>query len=199
MKKIIMMLVTVFAICASGSCQNDKKQQENNKSEQQTAQTENQKKTLVAFFSATGTTKAAAEKLANVTGGELFEIVPEQPYTDADLDWRDKQSRSTLEMKDAKSRPAVKSKVDDIKKYDVIYVGFPIWWYIAPTIINTFLEQYDLSGKVIVPFFTSGGSEAGETVKHLQPSAPNAKILPAENLTGDDEANIKKWVDSLKF
>ena len=87
----------------------------------------------------------------------------------------------------------------DIKKYDVIYVGFPIWWYIAPTIINTFLEQYDLSGKVIVPFFTSGGSEAGETVKHLQPSAPNAKILPAENLTGDDEANIKKWVDSLKF
>ena len=192
MKKIILLLATVFAICVSGSCQNEKNKQTNN-------QSENQMKTLVAYFSATGTTKAAAEKLANVTGGELFEIVPEQPYTAADLDWTNKQSRSTLEMKDAKSRPAVKSKVDDMSKYDVIYVGFPIWWYIAPTIINTFLEQYDFSGKVIVPFFTSGGSEAGETVKHLQPSAPNAKILPAENLTGDNESNIKKWVDGLKF
>ena len=199
MKKIILLFATLFTLCTSGSCQSDKKQQENTKAEQKTAKSENQMKTLVAYFSATGNTKAAAEKLANVTGGELFEIVPEQPYTAADLDWRDKQSRSTLEMKDAKSRPAIKSKVDDISKYDVIYVGFPIWWYIAPTIINTFLEQYDFSGKTIVPFFTSGGSEAGETVKHLQPSAPKAKILPAENLTGDNEASIKKWVESLKF
>lgn len=118
----------------------------------------NKSKTLVAFFSATGTTMEAASKLAKVADADLFEIVPEVLYTPADLNWRDKSSRSTLEMEDKSSRPAIASKVENMAQYDTVFVGYPIWWYIAPTIINTFLEQYDFTGKTVIPFFTSGGS-----------------------------------------
>ena len=153
-----------------------------------------EKKTLVAYFSATGTTAEAAKKLAVVTGGVLFEIQPEQPYTDADLNWRDKESRSSVEMKDKSSRPAIKNKVENMDQYDTVYVGYPIWWYIAPTIINTFLEQYNLEGKTVIPFFTSGGSGKGETMKYLTPSAPKANWKEPLNLNRKSESEIKEML-----
>ena len=120
-------------------------------------------KKLVAYFSATGTTRKTAAALAEAIGADIFEIVPKIPYTKADLDWTDSSSRSTVEMKDSSSRPSIAVKCGNISDYDVIFVGFPIWWYVAPTIINAFLESYDLAGKTIVPFATSGGSGMGRT------------------------------------
>ncbi len=157
----------------------------------------NSNKTLVAYFSATGTTMEAATKLAKVANADLHEIVPEVPYTPADLNWRDKSSRSSVEMADKSSRPAIANKVENMEQYDTVFVGYPIWWYIAPTIINTFLEQYDLTGKTIVPFFTSGGSGAGETMKNLKPSAPGANWVDPKNLNYMGEAEMKSWIDSL--
>ena len=130
------------------------------------------KKALVAYFSCSGVTKGVAESLAEVVGADLFEIEPEEPYTDADLDWTNKQNRSTVEMNDPSSRPAIKSAVADMSSYEVVFVGFPIWWYVAPTIINAFLESYDFAGKTIVPFCTSGGSGVGRTGEVLQRFAP---------------------------
>lgn len=158
----------------------------------------NKSKTLVAYFSATGTTMEAASKLAKVADADLFEIVPEVLYTPADLNWRDKSSRSTLEMEDKSSRPAIASKVENMAQYDTVFVGYPIWWYIAPTIINTFLEQYDLTGKTVVPFFTSGGSGAGETMRYLKPSAPGANWVEPKNLNYMGDGEMKSWVESLK-
>ena len=157
----------------------------------------NKSKSLVAFFSATGTTMEAASKLAKVADADLFEIVPEVLYTPADLNWRDKSSRSTLEMEDKSSRPAIASKVENMAQYDTVFVGYPIWWYIAPTIINTFLEQYDFTGKTVIPFFTSGGSGAGETMKYLRPSAPGANWVEPKNLNYMSESEMKSWVNSL--
>lgn len=127
---------------------------------------------LVAYFSATGTTERAAKKLANELAADLFEIRPVQPYTDADLDWMNKKSRSSVEMKDLSSRPAVADKVDHMEQYDVVYVGFPVWWYRAPTIINTFMESYDLTGKRIVLFATSGGSTIDSSEKEMKKQYP---------------------------
>lgn len=157
----------------------------------------NSNKTLVAYFSATGTTMEAAAKLAKVANADLHEIVPEVPYTPADLNWRDKSSRSSVEMADKSSRPAIANKVENMEQYNTVFVGYPIWWYVAPTIINTFLEQYDLTGKTIVPFFTSGGSGAGETMKYLKPSAPGANWVDPKNLNYMGEAEMKSWIDSL--
>lgn len=120
------------------------------------------KKMLVAYFSASGVTAKAAKKLAEVAGADLFEIRPAVPYTSADLNWMDKKSRSSVEMNDPAFRPAIAGKMEGMEQYDVVFVGFPIWWYVAPTIINTFLESYDFSGKTIVPFATSGGSGMGK-------------------------------------
>ena len=131
---------------------------------------------LVAYFSATGTTKNVAEKLATQMGADIFEIAPEVAYTKEDLNWMDKKSRSSVEMTDKSIRPKMDGKTVDISKYDEIYIGFPIWWYVAPTIINTFLESYDFTGKTIKLFATSGSSGFGKTVEELQTSAPNAKI-----------------------
>ncbi|MCI2048791.1 MAG: flavodoxin [Lachnospiraceae bacterium] len=133
-------------------------------------------KKLVAYFSASGNTKKAAERLAAQQGADLFEIRPVQPYTKADLDWTNKKSRSTLEMADKDSRVEIAEKVSDMKQYDEIFLGFPIWWGVAPHIINSFLEQYDLAGKVISPFATSGGSGYGRSGKELEASAPGAKF-----------------------
>ncbi|MBP5644428.1 MAG: NAD(P)H-dependent oxidoreductase [Bacteroidales bacterium] len=130
------------------------------------------KKTLVTYFSATGTTKAAAERLAKECNADLFEIAPEVPYTAADLDWRDKTSRSTLEMKDKTSRPAIATKCDNIADYDTVWIGFPVWWYTAPTIINTFIEAHDLSGKVLNVFATSGGSDVKGSANDLRNAYP---------------------------
>ena len=134
-------------------------------------------KKLVAYFSASGRTAALAKNLAQAAGADLYEIRPAEPYTTADLNWQNKQSRSSVEMSDKRSRPALADTNADIAAYDTIYVGFPIWWYIAPTIINTFLESYDFSGKRIILFATSGGSRFGEAVTYLQPSAPNATMI----------------------
>lgn len=136
-----------------------------------------EKKALVAYFSASGVTRHAAAALAQTAAADLFEIRPVVPYTNADLNWTDKKSRSTVEMKDMSFRPPMAEKCPNIRDYDVIFVGFPIWWYIAPTIINTFLESHDLSGKTIVPFATSGGSGMGRTVEHLKGSCPPSAVI----------------------
>ena len=135
-------------------------------------------KKLVAYFSASGVTKRAAEKLAKQEGADLFAIRPVQPYSQADLDWTNKKSRSTMEMQDKKSRVEIADKVKDMSQYDEIFLGFPIWWGVAPHIINSFLEQYDLTGKTISPFATSGGSGYGRSNKDLEVSAPGAKFHP---------------------
>ena len=132
-------------------------------------------KTLVVYFSATGTTKAAAQRLAKEFNADLYEITPEVPYTDADLNWRDKNSRSTLEMKDKSSRPAIKGHCDNIAEYDVVWIGFPVWWYTAPTIVNTFIEAHDLSGKTLKVFATSGGSGVEGSAKDLKKAYPQYK------------------------
>ena len=131
-------------------------------------------KKLVAYFSASGVTAKVAERLSESIGADLHEITPKVRYTDADLAWRDKTSRSSIEMSNPASRPEIERIRDNMQDYDTIYLGFPIWWYIAPTIINTFLESYDLTGKTIVPFATSGGSGMGKTNELLLPSCPGA-------------------------
>lgn len=155
-------------------------------------------KLLVAYFSASGVTAAAAKALADAAGADLYEIRPQVPYTDADLNWMDKKSRSTVEMKDPSSRPAVVTGDLDVSGYDTILLGFPIWWYIAPTVINSFLEAHDFSGKKIVLFATSGGSGFGKAVQGLQPSAPGASIREGRLLNGRQDAEaLRKWVASL--
>ena len=155
-------------------------------------------KKLVAYFSASGVTKRTAQALAQAAGADLYEIKPEVPYTKADLNWMDKKSRSTLEMQDKSSRPAIIKGDVDVSGYDTILVGFPIWWYIAPTIINTFLESYDFSGKKIVLFATSGGSGFGKAVENLKPSAPGAEIREGKLLNGrQTPESLKAFVESL--
>ena len=151
-------------------------------------------KILVAYFSATGTTAKVAEKLAAVTGADLFEIVPEAPYTDADLDWRNKESRSSVEMADKASRPAISSKVENMANYNLVFVGFPIWWYREPSIIDTFLESYDFAGKTIVPFATSGSSGMGDSSEIMQKIVPLAKVVEGRRFAKDvSEEELKVW------
>ena len=156
------------------------------------------KKMLVAYFSASGVTAKAAWKLSEAAGADLYEIKPEVPYSREDLDWTDKKSRSSVEMNDPTSRPAIAGKMDDMDQYEVVFIGFPIWWYVAPTIINSFLERYDFSGKTIVPFATSGGSGMGNTNKRLAPSCPGAVLLEGKMLNGSlEQDELKAWVESL--
>lgn len=155
---------------------------------------------LVAYFSATGTTAKAARALANATGADLYEIKPAVPYSSADLNWMDKNSRSSVEMKDLHSRPALADTNAPVANHDVIFLGFPVWWYVAPTILNTFLEAYDFTGKTIVLFATSGGSGLGKSAAGLQSSAPGAKIIDGRLLNGHlKESDLKSWVDELKL
>lgn len=151
-------------------------------------------KSLTVYFSCTGVTKKLAEKIAAVTGSELYEITPEIPYTKADLNWMNSESRSSLEMKDYTSRPAIAGDIPDISQYEVIYLGFPIWWYVAPTIIRTFLESRDFTGKVIFPFCTSGSSQPGDTDAFLREVCPNAEWKETVRFgknAGEDR--IKQW------
>lgn len=155
-------------------------------------------KTLVAFFSASGTTKRVAEKLAAAAGGDLYEIRPAVPYTGADLDWQDKHSRSSVEMSDPSSRPQLADKDAGIADYDRIFLGFPIWWYTAPAIIRSFLESYDFTGKTIILFATSGGSGLGKTAGELAGICPGAKIIEGRLLNGNpSEAALKQWAESV--
>ena len=154
-------------------------------------------KTLVAYFSASGTTRKIAEKIAEVGDFSLYEITPKELYTSDDLNWMNKKSRSSVEMSNKKIRPEITDTDAHIKEYDTIILGFPIWWYVAPTIVNTFLEKYDFSGKKIVLFATSGGSGFGNTVKELKPSAPGAEIVEGKLLNRANKQEIEKWVKSL--
>lgn len=153
---------------------------------------------LVAYFSASGVTAKLSEALAETIGADLFEIEPKEPYTKADLDWTNKHSRSSLEMNDPTSRPEIAVQRDNMSDYDTIFVGFPIWWYVAPTIINTFLESYDMSGKTIIPFATSGGSDMGKTVEKLQPSCQNAKLLEGRVFKyNTEQEELASWATGL--
>lgn len=153
-------------------------------------------KKLVAFFSASGVTAKLAEKLASAIDADLHEIKPEVSYTTADLDWTNKKSRSSVEMNDKAFRPAVANMVEDMNQYSIIYIAFPIWWYIAPTIINTFLEQYDLKGKKIIPVATSGGSGMGNTIKELAPSCAGADLRDGKVFSvNTSESKLKAWAE----
>ena len=155
-------------------------------------------KKLVAYFSASGVTAQVAKKLAEAVGADLFEIAPKVPYTKADLDWMDAKSRSTVEMKDPGSRPELAAVLPNAADYDTVYVGFPIWWYVAPTIVNTFLESIDLSGKTVVPFATSGGSGMGKTNEHLAPSCKGAKLLNGKVFKRSvSREELAAWAESL--
>lgn len=159
------------------------------------------KKGLVAYFSASGETARLAKTLASVTGSDLFEIRPERAYTSADLNWNDPKSRSTVEMKAEKSRPAIVGRVEDMAQYDVVFVGFPIWWYQAPRIIETFLESYDFAGKTVIPFATSGGSGLGKTEEILRPccSAETHWQAGKRLNSGANAAAVQEWVNSLSL
>ena len=156
------------------------------------------KKKVVAYFSASGVTKRAAERLAKAAGADLFEIKPAVPYSQADLDWTNKKSRSSVEMGNPDSRPEIAERLENMEEYDTVFLGFPIWWYVAPTIIDTFLESYDFSGKTIVPFATSGGSGFGRTAEVLKPlCSDTVKWLPGKMLNRTSEKEMEEWVSSL--
>ncbi len=191
----------------SNSTQNsasDTKADDNSIKQEQTATDNNTEangsKILVAYFSATHTTEGVAKKIADNTGADIYEIKPTEPYTSADLNYNDKNSRSTKEMNDSSARPAISGNVTDMSQYSLIFVGYPIWWGEAPRIINTFLESYDLTGKTIIPFCTSGGSGLGNSGKNLSKSASGAVIKDGKAFTGStSDSEIKSWVDSLNI
>ena len=156
-------------------------------------------KKIVVYFSASGVTKAVARTLAEAANADLFEIIPQTPYTKADLNWSDKKSRSSVEMQDPASRPPIANRIADINDYGVVFLGFPIWWYVAPSIINTFLESYDFSGRIIVPFCTSGSSGVGKTAEGLKARCPSSVTWrPAKLLNGRiTKEQLTDWVYSL--
>ena len=156
-------------------------------------------KELVAYFSASGTTAKVARDLAEAIGADLFEIEPEAPYTAGDLNWRNSESRSSLEMNDESCRPAIVDEVADMAAYDTVYVGFPVWWYVEPRIIDTFLESYDFTGKTIVPFATSGGSGLGRAPQRMQALAPDAQVRQGGLLNGHpSKRELADWVENAK-
>ena len=185
MKKITLFLAALLILCLGACSKGNGKQTEEKQADSKST------KTLVAYFSATGVTKGVAQQLAKVAGADLHEIKPAQPYTEADLNWKDKQSRSSVEMEDKSSRPEITDKLSNMADYEVIYVGFPIWWYTAPTIINTFLETFDLKDKKIMLFATSGGSDIGTAVEDLR------KLYPELNIAGGKLVNGKIKLKSI--
>ena len=186
MKKVIIMLTVLLAISLSACSQSNKKKNQQ------------MKKVLVAYFSASGVTKGVAQQLSEVAGADLHEIKPEKPYTEADLDWRDKQSRSSVEMQDKSSRPAITDKIQNMQDYEVVYVGFPIWWYTCPTIINTFMESYDFKGKTVIPFATSGGSNIKKACEDLRATYPEVIWKEGKLLNRASKDELQKWVESFR-
>lgn len=157
-------------------------------------------KSLVAYFSATGNTAKLAKCLSEAIGADLFAIKPAEVYTEADLDWHDKSSRSSLEMNDNTARPEIVEKVGNMNEYDTVFVGFPIWWYTAPRIINTFLESYDFSGKTVIPFATSGGSEMEDISDKIKTSCDSkADFKSGKRFSDYNAETIKNWIDSLNI
>lgn len=181
MKRIILIIAAALTLSLAAGAQNQKEM--------------SSKKTLVAYFSATGTTEKVAGMIAEATGGYLYEIRPVQEYTSADLDWHDSNSRSSVEMNDGKSRPAIIADLKDAGSYDVIYIGYPVWWGLAPRVVNTFLETYDFSGKTVIPFATSGGSGISNSETRLREEYPSLGWQKGRLLNSASKAAIKAWVE----
>ena len=218
MKKSIAILLSLTMILGLAACGNSASQTEKPSTEDTSVEskadtnsaenstdkenTDNQDvqdhKVLVAYFSATGTTKGVAEHIANGLNADIYEIVPEDPYTDADLNYNDNNSRTTIEMNDPNARPAISGSVENMEQYDIIFVGYPIWWGEAPRIVSTFMESYDFSGKTIVPFCTSGGSGIGSSASNLERLTSGATWLDGRRLNGSDSQDtVMEWVNSL--
>ena len=218
MKKAIAILLSMTMILGLAACGNSASQTEQPSTEDTSVEskadtnsaenstdmenTDNQDvqdhKVLVAYFSATGTTKGVAEHIANGLNADIYEIVPEDPYTDADLNYNDNNSRTTIEMNDPNARPAISGSVENMEQYDIIFVGYPIWWGEAPRIVSTFMESYDFSGKTIVPFCTSGGSGIGSSASNLERLTSGATWLDGRRLNGSDSQDtVMEWVNSL--
>ncbi|MBQ4475589.1 MAG: NAD(P)H-dependent oxidoreductase [Bacteroidales bacterium] len=193
MKKFSIIIIAASLMMAA--CANSERKAENQSENQNETK---EMKTLVAYFSASGVTRGVATQLAEVAGADLYEIVPEQIYTDADLDWRDSLSRSSVEMKDKSSRPAIKKSDLNINDYSTIYVGFPIWWYTCPTIINTFMETYDFAGKTVIPFATSGSSSIEQACSDLKSAYPKANWKEGRLLNNATKEQLEEWVKSLQ-
>lgn len=215
MKKVITILISfmmVFCLAACGnSAEEDAEEQgsdtqtetentglsETQQLEAETPETQ-ENKVLVAYFSATGTTKGVAEHIANGLHADIYEIIPEEPYTDADLDYNDSSSRSTIEMNDPASRPAISGSVENMEQYNIVFVGYPIWWGEAPRIVSTFVESYDFSGKTVVPFCTSGGSGVGSSASNLEQLTSGATWMEGHRLNGNDsQETVMEWVNGL--
>ena len=176
----------------------DTSEGQTNESENPDILEEQATKVLVAYFSATNTTQGIAEHIANGLNADIYEIVPEEPYTDADLDYNDNNSRTTIEMNDPDARPAITGSVEDMEQYDIVFIGYPIWWGEAPRIVSTFVESYDFSGKTIVPFCTSGGSGVGSSATNLEQLTDGADWLPGKRLNGSDSQDtVMEWVNGL--
>lgn len=216
MKKIIAFLISLGMLASFSACGNSQSQTEQTSAadietvptETETAETEKEEtalapevqesKVLVAYFSANNTTEGVAERIANGLNADIYEIVPETPYTDADLNYNDSKSRSTIEMNDTNSRPAISGSVENMGQYDIVFIGYPIWWGEAPRIVSTFMESYDFSGKTIVPFCTLGGSGIGSSAKNLEQLTSGAEWLSGKRLNGDDSQDtVMKWVNGL--
>ena len=218
MKKAIAILLSLTMILGLAACGNSASQTEQPSTEDTSVEskadtnsaenstdmenTDNQDvqdhKVLVAYFSATGTTKGVAEHIANGLNADIYEIVPEDPYTDADLNYNDNNSRTTIEMNDPNARPAIFGSVENMEQYDIIFVGYPIWWGEAPRIVSTFMESYDFSGKTIVPFCTSGGSGIGSSASNLERLTSGATWLDGRRLNGSDSQDtVMEWVNGL--
>lgn len=203
MRKILLLILSLFSIVTLTACSGapTSKTPSDTSSDKQSSEpqpSDTGKKVLVAYFSATGTTKALAEYAADAVKGDLYEIVPQEPYTSADLDYGDKNSRSTKEMNDKSCRPAINGSVSDMPQYDIVFIGYPIWWGEAPRIINTFVESYDFSGKTVVPFCTSGGSGMGSSAKNLHSLTSNATWLDGARLSsGSSRGDMVSWINGL--
>ena len=193
MKKILLMVLGLFLVSAGVvmAQSNTQEAKENSKMN---------KKILVAYFSATGNTRRVAQNLAKAVEADIYEIKPAKPYSDADLDWTNKSSRSSVEMADHSSRPEMIKDDFSVKDYETIYLGFPIWWYIAPTIVNTFLEKHDFSNKKIILFATSGGSGFGRTIDNIKTSVSDStKVIEGKVLSSNSSVEqLKSWVETLK-
>lgn len=215
MKKAIAILLSLLMILSLAACGNSTNQTEQASAEEKSAgdmendassaETDNADtseaqggKVLVAYFSVTNTTKGVAEHIANGLKADIYEIVPEEPYTDADIDYNNNNSRTTIEMNDPDARPAISGSVENMEQYDIVFIGYPIWWGEAPRIINTFVESYDFSGKTIVPFCTSGGSDIGSSALNLEELTSGAQWLPGQRLNGrGSQATVMEWVNGL--
>ena len=206
---MVSLLIFFFAACGSEKNISQESGEENtDTSEGQTNESENPEnpdileeqatKVLVAYFSATNTTQGIAEHIANGLSADIYEIVPEEPYTDADLNYNDNNSRTTIEMNDPNARPAISGSIENMEEYDVLFIGFPIWWGEAPRIVSTFMESYDFSGKTIVPFCTSGGSGMGSSAANLEQLTSGAQWLAGQRLNGSDsQEQVMEWVNGL--